>query len=462
MELASNFNQVIIHIGPPKTGSSAIQKWLSENLDYLQDQSIFYPAHKLDENGISSGNFEACFELTDNKRLQFSPTRFIKLNSEFCNSDCKVLLLSSEYFFQNIDVVNEVFGSCKFIAYIRSPLELFESSYNQAIKRHNCVKKLDSYFTFSVRNIERLDEIINRIGFGRFILRPYEREAFFDGNIVNDFLKFLQVDICINDEKPINQSYSVEALEFKRLMNHFHLDQLDSAVDKFLQNTAKKNIKGSFIAQEAFNMYKGQSVSSLMQLKRSFPEAPLENLIHLEAKRPYPGYIEQRIGSVEFKRITDSLIANNADIYYEVCHMIMMQSYLPIFKNRLIAIFLVNYIDVLPFLKGKFLKLIFSHYNLKTKVVILKLFFFGFKYKSCRGIASVKGLKKIRKNLSLSESIGDKELLIQLALLSESNENIAFSAFLMKNAKDLSGSNSFIDQKLDSYIKKIAQAMNYE
>jgi hypothetical protein len=193
----------------------------------------------------------------------------------------------------------------------------------------------------------------------------------------------------------------------------------------------------------------------------------LENLIDLEAKRPYPGYTEQRIGSVEFKAITDSLIASNADIYYEICHLIVWQSYLPIFKNRLISMFLVNYIEVQPFLKGKFLKLIFSHYNLKTKVVILKLFCFGFKYKSCRGrgVASVKGLKKIRKNLSIPEAIGDKEVLIQLALLSESNENTAFSAFLMKNAKDFSGSsdsNSLIDQKLDSYIKKIAQVMNYE
>ncbi len=55
---------IIIHIGPPKTGTSAIQKWLKDHTDDLKQCGVYYPEHLEDSNGVSSGNLLSIFERT--------------------------------------------------------------------------------------------------------------------------------------------------------------------------------------------------------------------------------------------------------------------------------------------------------------------------------------------------------------------------------------------------------------
>jgi hypothetical protein len=47
---------VVFHIGAPKTGASAIQKFLLENRQALKSLGFYYPEHALDENGVSGGH----------------------------------------------------------------------------------------------------------------------------------------------------------------------------------------------------------------------------------------------------------------------------------------------------------------------------------------------------------------------------------------------------------------------
>ena len=58
---------VIIHIGAPKTGSSALQKFFIENQAILGELGFHYPNHSLDENGISGGHSDLALKLIDKK-----------------------------------------------------------------------------------------------------------------------------------------------------------------------------------------------------------------------------------------------------------------------------------------------------------------------------------------------------------------------------------------------------------
>lgn len=54
---------ILIHAGPGKTGSSALQKFLHSHRNELAAQGVLYPEHQLDANGISSGHIFFCWSL---------------------------------------------------------------------------------------------------------------------------------------------------------------------------------------------------------------------------------------------------------------------------------------------------------------------------------------------------------------------------------------------------------------
>ncbi|MFT4941694.1 MAG: hypothetical protein ACI88A_004764, partial [Paraglaciecola sp.] len=134
--------KIFIHIGPPKTGSSAIQNWLCNNADYLSRQGIYYPTHDSDVNKISSGNVLSIYDRQEDKSLEFNESKVTELLERFNNGDWHTLLLSSEYFYNNCEELSKIFQDAIFIAYIRSPLEFLESTYNQSVKRHGNTKEI--------------------------------------------------------------------------------------------------------------------------------------------------------------------------------------------------------------------------------------------------------------------------------------------------------------------------------
>ena len=60
---------IFIHVGPPKTGTSAIQNWFSKNADMLRTKGLFYPEHALDPNGVSSGNLSSICDIVQPSKV---------------------------------------------------------------------------------------------------------------------------------------------------------------------------------------------------------------------------------------------------------------------------------------------------------------------------------------------------------------------------------------------------------
>ncbi|XQF90874.1 sulfotransferase [Pseudoalteromonas espejiana] len=127
--------KTIIHIGPPKTGTSAIQKWLKDHASYLLSKGVYYPEHQQDSNGISSGNFLSVFS-AHNGDYVFNPKKLQDIITKAQAANCSTLLLSSEFFFSRLPALIKAIPDAQFIAYVRNPAQLHESHYNQSVKRH--------------------------------------------------------------------------------------------------------------------------------------------------------------------------------------------------------------------------------------------------------------------------------------------------------------------------------------
>ena len=74
--------EIFVRVGPPKTGTSFIQQWCSRHREWLFIKGVFYPAHYLDKNLISSGNLLSLFEKENNGDLIFSSKKLEAVQKE--------------------------------------------------------------------------------------------------------------------------------------------------------------------------------------------------------------------------------------------------------------------------------------------------------------------------------------------------------------------------------------------
>lgn len=227
--------KIFIHVGPPKTGTSAVQKWCSQNIQKLTDLGIYYPAHEVDQNGVSSGNVRTIYDVGSEKQIELNTERLETLLSDFHKSSYHTLFLSSEFFFRAILELKKHIPSAKFIAYLRNPMEIKESSYNQSVKRHFQQRPLNTGRSKRLPYMDRFVDYINEYGSDDLNLKLYGPQYFKNGNIVSDILNQLGVDLEI-DLPFVNSSYQLEALEFKRWFNQFELQQYQVMIDRALQS----------------------------------------------------------------------------------------------------------------------------------------------------------------------------------------------------------------------------------
>lgn len=134
---------IIIHLGAPKTGSSAIQSSLALNIEVLRANGIDYPEHpsflNAREGRISSGNINA------------TPEWVTIIRDKARSSAYETVLFSSEGLFHTIpqrvsdlrDLANEF--DLKLVALLRNPVESLCSRYGQMVKRGGETGSLDDY-----------------------------------------------------------------------------------------------------------------------------------------------------------------------------------------------------------------------------------------------------------------------------------------------------------------------------
>lgn len=246
---------VIIHIGAPKTGTSAIQNFLLKNRKNLLKNGYHYPCHKVDKNEISGGHSDLGLEIINNNLI--NAAEIFRKYIEEAKKNKSILLISAESLFFHSQRVREVTKNyrCKIIVFFRDPMEATFSSYNQGVKRHFQTLDINSVcqnilnqknYVFSKSTFEKW---VDFFGKENITIVEYNLEYFKKNSIEELFLSFLAIDKSIiknlkpKNFKTVNKSYNFAQLELKRLLNNV-LDKdnhkLNNELDLILQKLSNE------------------------------------------------------------------------------------------------------------------------------------------------------------------------------------------------------------------------------
>ena len=231
--------KLFIHIGLSKTGTSAIQSWLSLNVNSLAKQGVDYadlsPAAK--KGKITSGNgvllFNAC------KAENYAEVERLILDVYFKQN--KVAIISSEAL-QNIPplAVTKIADICKkngidvtVVAYIRSVYECIYSNYLQGIKRHGATKFFGEQQDFSYRAQMRFLKNYFDVFGNDLCVHNYDHEK---GNIFQSFSNLIGINFSKTEvkNKKVNRSLTFTEGEVLREMNCLHHGLFSTAISDYL------------------------------------------------------------------------------------------------------------------------------------------------------------------------------------------------------------------------------------
>ena len=282
--------RVYIHLGPPKTGTSAIQSWLKRSSAQLNTLGIYYPYHKEDINGVSSGNFEHIVSFNNDNKAYFDDAKATALVSKFNASKHHTLLLSSEHFFYYLLWFFTRFPKARYLFYVRHPLSSLESGYHQEVKRH----KRTSDFIFpnvlgfnNLMVVARLAKEFNVDITYRF----YSDKLFEKGSIFSDFAaNFRQFVRPPKEVKRLNTQYSPGALMLMRLCNQFADDKLLRSLDFWLQKDSEQIPNFSLISPELVSEANIQIKEAINQIASIEKNICVQKLTELANDYRLPDY----------------------------------------------------------------------------------------------------------------------------------------------------------------------------
>jgi hypothetical protein len=230
----SEESRVVVHVGPSKTGSSAIQEALNRERQQLKSHGILYPEHNMDENMISSGHLSTIMTFRDS-RWKPSLRKILSVRRDFAKCDCQSMILTSEFFCEK-DVLlslNALFDGVTAIAYVRDPISLVSSEYIQSVKRANEKQSLRIDKTFMPWFYHRLEACSRLAVPFEYVLYPNSHSE--SESVATPILALAGYTGNPIQCKSINTRYSLEALLFKRTANHYLSPEQLIRLDKLLQ-----------------------------------------------------------------------------------------------------------------------------------------------------------------------------------------------------------------------------------
>ena len=304
---------VIIHFGPPKTGTSALQHWLVKNHELLLQHGIFYPVHDADRNGISSGNDTAIFPSRDAQPEEVRQQKQ-KLLKACRQHRCSTLLLSSESFLRRLPRLAKLFPTARFIGYVRAPIDLLESGYNQGVKRSGETRLFSLEERGQINHLHKVTEAISAIGRERFILRAYASSAFTNGDIVCDFMHSLFPSFSVKDvsvtAQQINLSYTLEVLETMRWLNSVISSNLTlTNIDRVLQHVDYGQRHYSFLTPQEYEVQRQLSLNDIDALNKVCPIFNVNELTDELLQKKQKPYVQQKISNEAKTTVLNKLFA---------------------------------------------------------------------------------------------------------------------------------------------------------
>ena len=238
-------NKCYLHIGSPKTGSSALQHFFAENRDLLLKHNYNYPYPGPLKGDMAGGDGNAKSILKAIRSDDYQLAR--ELNETLLQAiETNNVIISAEDLFNRayvdgFKVMKVIFDRMplKILLYVRLQSEIFQSAIKQRIRNH--YKKdyeipHEFYTKFDWFNCANLWSSV--FGKNNIIVRKYRSQSDID-LIEQDFLDAIACKIkilsVVKDIALTNASLSPIKLEFMRLLNQLELnEEVHSSIKQYL------------------------------------------------------------------------------------------------------------------------------------------------------------------------------------------------------------------------------------
>ncbi|QOR37436.1 hypothetical protein HNO52_02090 [Billgrantia diversa] len=221
---------VVLHIGAPKSGSSAIQRFCQTNREALAEWGYYYPEHSLDRNGVSGGHTQLAGALLNGKQAQAEQRLSEWLQHARESGLC--LLLSAEALYGKVAEMHAITRELdvRVIGFLRHPVDYLLGNHNQGIKRHMGTQRLNEQLpTLLSQPTQHLVGLpllkwADAFGDEYCAFLPYRSPRQGGESIEQRFLQVLGIPEAeavrlVGDVAITNRSYVKSALELKRLLN---------------------------------------------------------------------------------------------------------------------------------------------------------------------------------------------------------------------------------------------------
>jgi hypothetical protein len=253
--------QVVLHLGAGKTGTSSLQYRLAANRDVLAAHGTLYPRTpggarhtrlgmfaKSDEEMVRTGAWRRMGR-PDPRRFRRRFRR--RLLREIADADARRVLFSDEALLglpedaiRRLRKLTRAIGSeVRAVVYLRRQDERLVSQYQQEVKTGGTTTLADwaaGHGTHLHDYHQRLTTWSGVLGSSALVVRRFERSAFLNGDLYDDFLDAAGTELSASQLAPVetrNESLDAESLEFLRLLNIYRVEN-EAAEAGYIDNTA--------------------------------------------------------------------------------------------------------------------------------------------------------------------------------------------------------------------------------
>ena len=249
--------KVLLHIGQSKTGTSAIQAFLTLNREKLAEQGILYPGVRIGGLPLDIGSHNALADaLMGLSRFPFfSPDRYFdEFFSQAERINAHLLILSAEHFFGGEPRVWDVSSEDEYfslyrkkieylskylstfetsvLVYLRPQIDWLESAISQTIRISGLISQKDLYqsdaqFYQMMKPVLKYNSLLSAwtevLNPQRIIAIPYQRETLRNNSTIDDFLTragLEDIDFPFATSSiEVNSSMTREYVEVKKILN---------------------------------------------------------------------------------------------------------------------------------------------------------------------------------------------------------------------------------------------------
>lgn len=221
-------NELVIHLGDTKTGSTSIQKALVAKAYDIPGKTLLYPTMN-NHVGLAK-------TLTLQRRFEEREKRFTRVYKAVKASDADFGIVSAEHFqFVDPRVLNEAIESywpdlrdrIRLVAYVRPHGSKILSTFAERVKLGSDIETLEDFIDMASK--KRLFDYAERFAawrevFGaRFTLRPFIRDRLYKRDAVQDFFRYVvgNEGFEITEEIAANSSLTISQLALLREMHRY-------------------------------------------------------------------------------------------------------------------------------------------------------------------------------------------------------------------------------------------------